>query len=345
MIEVARWQATLDDDGRSSSTADAALAARASSGSGGISPLGDEEKAGIAQTIDEEVLKGGTIEYRSSARHRRATAARRRRRARAARRHAPARLRAALDGGHLTGSAAVKQTDWHQAVLGAVRHPQGRRRRRGLDRRRPSRRSTQMVELDHTLRDRQAHRLQLGRDPRPRPDHPVRRGRQGDRAHESRAGQGRDQGQDGRDVDDVPRHRRGRRARRRRAPRRAARQVQGHRRPGYANADVAFTLDDGGGTIHTAAQISGKAASMGEGVVQTVLDALIKDFTTEAGGDLTMAERMVMRRGPRGRGAARRRHRAPGGPRPAGVPRQRPVRLRVRRVRQRARARRWAWSR
>jgi uncharacterized protein len=48
---------------------------------------------------------------------------------------------------------------------------------------------------------------------------------------------------------------------------------------GYANADVAFTLNDGGGTIHTSAQISGKAASMGEGVVQTVLDALINDFT------------------------------------------------------------------
>jgi uncharacterized protein len=48
---------------------------------------------------------------------------------------------------------------------------------------------------------------------------------------------------------------------------------------GYANADVAFALDDGGGNIHTAAQISGKAASMGEGVVVTVLDALIKDFT------------------------------------------------------------------
>jgi carbon monoxide dehydrogenase subunit G len=48
---------------------------------------------------------------------------------------------------------------------------------------------------------------------------------------------------------------------------------------GFANADVAFTLGDGGGAIHTSAQISGKAASMGEGVVQTVLDALIKDFT------------------------------------------------------------------
>ena len=48
---------------------------------------------------------------------------------------------------------------------------------------------------------------------------------------------------------------------------------------GYANADVTFTVADGGGTIHTSAQISGKAASMGEGVVQTVLDALINDFT------------------------------------------------------------------
>ena len=48
---------------------------------------------------------------------------------------------------------------------------------------------------------------------------------------------------------------------------------------GHANADVTFSLTDGGGTVHTAAQITGKAASMGEGVVTSVLDALIKDFT------------------------------------------------------------------
>jgi carbon monoxide dehydrogenase subunit G len=48
---------------------------------------------------------------------------------------------------------------------------------------------------------------------------------------------------------------------------------------GHANADVTFSLSDGGGHIHTAAQITGKAASMGEGVVQNVLDALIKSFT------------------------------------------------------------------
>jgi hypothetical protein len=55
-----------------------------------------------------------------------------------------------------------------------------------------------------------------------------------------------------------------------------AREVGGS---GHANADVTFTLADGGGNIHTAAQITGKAASMGEGTVATVLEALIKDFT------------------------------------------------------------------
>jgi carbon monoxide dehydrogenase subunit G len=48
---------------------------------------------------------------------------------------------------------------------------------------------------------------------------------------------------------------------------------------GFANATAEFNLADGGGTLHTHAQISGKAASMGEGVVQGVLDALIQDFT------------------------------------------------------------------
>jgi carbon monoxide dehydrogenase subunit G len=52
---------------------------------------------------------------------------------------------------------------------------------------------------------------------------------------------------------------------------------------GYANATVTLTASDGGGTIHTNAQITGKAASMGEGVVSAVLDALIKDFSEKLG--------------------------------------------------------------
>jgi carbon monoxide dehydrogenase subunit G len=52
---------------------------------------------------------------------------------------------------------------------------------------------------------------------------------------------------------------------------------------GFANATVVFALADGGGTVNTNAQITGKAASMGEGVVAGVLDALIKDFTGKLG--------------------------------------------------------------
>jgi carbon monoxide dehydrogenase subunit G len=48
---------------------------------------------------------------------------------------------------------------------------------------------------------------------------------------------------------------------------------------GHANATVTFTLHEGGGVVHTSAQVTGEAASMGEGVIADVLDGLIKDFT------------------------------------------------------------------
>ena len=52
---------------------------------------------------------------------------------------------------------------------------------------------------------------------------------------------------------------------------------------GHANATVTFALHEGGGTVQTSAQITGKAASMGEGVMAGVLDALITDFTGKLG--------------------------------------------------------------
>jgi uncharacterized protein len=54
--------------------------------------------------------------------------------------------------------------------------------------------------------------------------------------------------------------------------------------PGRADAEVRLTATDGGGTIHTEATITGKAASMGEGVMGSVIDALIKDFAAKLGG-------------------------------------------------------------
>src|SRR4051812_49008719 len=65
VIEVQRWQGSLTPDAVSLE-ADA-RSFHVVTGSGGISPLGAEEKAGISQTIDEEVLQGGNIHYRSSA--------------------------------------------------------------------------------------------------------------------------------------------------------------------------------------------------------------------------------------------------------------------------------------
>ena len=108
---------------------------------------------------------------------------------------------------------------------------------------------------------------------------------------------------------------------------------------GHANAhDRRSSSHDGGGTIHTNAQITGKAASMGEGVVAGVLDALIARLHREARGALSGRWRRSRCDTIRaGRGAARRRDGHPGGRRPPGVPRQRPRRLRLRRVRQRAR--------
>ncbi|MEP6954164.1 MAG: SRPBCC domain-containing protein [Solirubrobacteraceae bacterium] len=52
---------------------------------------------------------------------------------------------------------------------------------------------------------------------------------------------------------------------------------------GHANATIVLTVADGGGSIETNAQITGKAASMGEGVVSAVLDGLIKDFAGRLG--------------------------------------------------------------
>jgi carbon monoxide dehydrogenase subunit G len=50
---------------------------------------------------------------------------------------------------------------------------------------------------------------------------------------------------------------------------------------GQSNADGTVTIQIGGdgGTVDATANVSGKAASMGEGTVQAVLQALVKQFT------------------------------------------------------------------
>jgi hypothetical protein len=70
LLEVTSWSATLElgEDAAStglSLTADSS-SLRVLEGTGGIQPLDDDDRAGIVQTIDEEVLKGTPIEFQSS---------------------------------------------------------------------------------------------------------------------------------------------------------------------------------------------------------------------------------------------------------------------------------------
>jgi polyisoprenoid-binding protein YceI len=67
LIEVTSWRATLDLDGEEPAvelTAEA-RSLRVREGSGGMSALDDDDRANIEQTIDDEVLKGGAIAFRS----------------------------------------------------------------------------------------------------------------------------------------------------------------------------------------------------------------------------------------------------------------------------------------
>jgi hypothetical protein len=123
VIEVTRWQGTLTPDSVQL-TADA-RSLRVRSGSGGISPLGDEEKAGISQTIDEEVLEGGSIAYRSSDVSERPGGYDVVGELELLGVRAPLAFSLTLDGDHLTGSASVKQTDWrikpYSALFGTLK--------------------------------------------------------------------------------------------------------------------------------------------------------------------------------------------------------------------------------
>ena len=64
-ILVERWNATLTDDGLVFEADSSSL--KVIEGHGGISALDDDDKAGIKQTIDEEILKGSPISYRDGA--------------------------------------------------------------------------------------------------------------------------------------------------------------------------------------------------------------------------------------------------------------------------------------
>ena len=118
LLEVTRWSAKLGDHA-AELTADA-RSLRVRSGSGGISPLGDEEKAGIAQTIDEEVLKGTAIAFRSTSVARDGDTVEVAGELQLAGTTRPLTFTLHDAGGAVSGSARISQTDWGMKPFSAL---------------------------------------------------------------------------------------------------------------------------------------------------------------------------------------------------------------------------------
>ncbi len=68
LLHVTDWQATLAVGEQTSIVLDAdGTSLRVREGTGGMQALGDDDKANIEQTIDDDVLHGQPIEFRSTA--------------------------------------------------------------------------------------------------------------------------------------------------------------------------------------------------------------------------------------------------------------------------------------
>ncbi len=123
LMEVTSWSATLDPDADPALTLTAdAGSLRVLEGSGGIQALGDDDKAGIEQTIEEEVLMGTPIEFRSTA----VEGSRIEGELELAGQRHPISFELAGDeDGRLAGSATVKQSDWgmkpYSALFGTLK--------------------------------------------------------------------------------------------------------------------------------------------------------------------------------------------------------------------------------
>jgi polyisoprenoid-binding protein YceI len=128
VIEVTSWEGTLNlgDQTTIMLRADA-RSMRVREGSGGMTSLGDDDKANIEQTIDDEVLKGTPIEFRSTACDLSPEGDRMRvsGELELAGRRAPVTFELSLNGGRVNGSATVRQTDFgmkpYSALFGTLK--------------------------------------------------------------------------------------------------------------------------------------------------------------------------------------------------------------------------------
>ena len=132
LIDVTAWEATLDlgeDPAQVSMTLTADSASlRVREGTGGIQALGDDDKASIKQTIDDEVLKGADIEFHATEAQAAADGSAisvRGELALAGITHPVAFELLIGQDGRLAASAVLKQTDWgikpYSTLFGALK--------------------------------------------------------------------------------------------------------------------------------------------------------------------------------------------------------------------------------
>jgi hypothetical protein len=129
LLEVTSWEGVLELGERCAValTADAA-SLRVREATGGLQSLDDEDRAGIEQTIDEEVLKGTAIRLRSSEVEASPDGSRLsvRGELELAGRTQPLEFELTIgEAGRLTGSVTIKQSDWgikpYSALFGTLK--------------------------------------------------------------------------------------------------------------------------------------------------------------------------------------------------------------------------------
>lgn len=116
VIHVTGWEGTLEvapDGGDASVTLDAdGSSLRVHESSGGVQALGDDEKASIQQSIDDDVLKRRDISFRSTRVRIDGDAMAVQGDLTLADQTHPITFDLTLDGDHLSGSAVVTQSAW-----------------------------------------------------------------------------------------------------------------------------------------------------------------------------------------------------------------------------------------
>ena len=126
IIEVTAWRGMLElgPESKVSLTADT-RSMRVREGHGGMMALGDDDKANIEQTIDDEVLKGTAIAFESDSVKADGDRLEVSGDLELGGRHAPVVFELSLADGRVTGSATVKRTDWgikpYSALFGTLK--------------------------------------------------------------------------------------------------------------------------------------------------------------------------------------------------------------------------------